>query len=402
MGTTRHTTVAALAAAAMGVAGLAAAPQAGAAPPALPIAHVETTAGGLELVGTDAANALHGTWVDATTVEVEDRKPVTTGGDCWHPDPADARRARCTVGPAPVLDVRLNGGDDSVTLHGTGCTWTLRLGPGDDVADSTDAVCDGTTVLGSDGTDTFRSGTSDEAYDGGAGDDTVSYATGRSPVTGITVDAMAAGGDPVTEDVLDEVEDVVGTRADDTITGSNVPNHLDGGGGDDVLSGGTASSGADDADVLVGGTGDDTIVGGPGVDTVSYRSHREGVTADLDDVADDGAPGEADAIGADVEHLVGSPWGDVLGGDDGPNFVWGDPCRSGFGCPEPVTGGDDTIEGGGGVDILRGGPGDDTIGGGPAGDKLLGGAGVDALDGGPGADGCDTGSGGGTETNCEA
>jgi Ca2+-binding RTX toxin-like protein len=119
-------------------------------------------------------------------------------------------------------------------------------------------------------------------------------------------------------------------------------------------------------------------------------------------VADDGAPGEADTIGADVEHLVGSPWADVLAGDDGPNFVWGDPCRSGFGCPEPVTGGADTIEGGGGVDILRGGPGDDTIGGGPAGDKLLGGTGVDALDGGPGSDGCDTGIGGGTETNCEA
>ncbi len=134
---------------------------------------------------------------------------------------------------------------------------------------------------------------------------------------------------------------------------------------------------------------------------MSYRSHREGVTANLDGVADNGTPGEADTIGADVEYLVGSPAGDVLGGD-GANFIWGDPCTTGFGCPEPATGGADTIDGGGGVDILRGGPGDDTIAGGTSGDKLLGGAGFDALDGGPQSDGCDPGFGGGTEVNCEA
>ncbi len=139
-------------------------------------------------------------------------------------------------------------------MHGTGCKWMLYLGAGDDIADTTDAVCDGSTILGNDGVDTFRSGTSDESFDGGGGDDTVSYASGRAPVAGISVDNMAHGGNPSTEDTLDEVEDVVGTREGDSITGNNVPNDLDGRGGDDVISGGTATSGVDDGDMLVGGS----------------------------------------------------------------------------------------------------------------------------------------------------
>jgi hypothetical protein len=272
MGTTSRTRwLAALAAVTTALAGTATAPPAGAVPPVLPAAKAETTADGLLVTGTAAVNDLHATVVDGTTVDLVDRRPITTSGGCWHPDPADPYHARCTVVRAPELVVRVNGGPDTVTLHGTGCTWRVYLGPGDDVADTTDADCDGTWVLGNAGSDTFRSGTSHEMFDGGGnavgGDgDTVSYAGGRSPLAGVTVDGMAHGGTPADEDVLDEVEDVIGSPADDTITGNNVPNVIDGQGGDDVLSGGTVHSFADDGDVLIGGLDDDTLGGGPGDD----------------------------------------------------------------------------------------------------------------------------------------
>jgi Ca2+-binding RTX toxin-like protein len=165
-----------------------------------------------------------------------------------------------------VLQLKVGGGPDTVTLHGVGCAWRVTLGPGDDTVDTTDADCDDTLAVGNAGDDTFVSGTSTEAFDGGGDDDVVSYAGARTPLAGVTVDMGT--GSPAQEDVLDEVEDVVGTPVDDTITGDNVPNAIDGLGGDDVLSGGGPTSGADDGDLLDGGAGDDTLSGGPGPDVL--------------------------------------------------------------------------------------------------------------------------------------
>ena len=177
--------------------------------------------------------------------------------------------------------------------------------------------------------------------------------------------------------------------------------HLSGGPGDDVLLGGPGS------DLLVGGGGADVLGGGRGTgDLVSYSSRRTSVRVDLDGARDDGAPGEHDLVGRDVEDIHGGRGPDVLLGDAGPNVIegWagGDLIRSYGGLDYLVgDGGADSIGGGDGTDwlfagfeerghdgpdgvpnLLRGGNGRDILfaqGNGP--DRLVdGGAGIDIAD----------------------
>jgi N-acetylmuramoyl-L-alanine amidase len=132
---------------------------------------------------------------------------------------------------------------------------------------------------------------------------------------------------------------VPGTGGDDVLVGTD---------GDDVLCGG----GGDD--VLVGGGGQDLLLGGRGVDTASYAAAPGGVVVDL-------AAGSAEGWGVDgltgVERIEGSPFGDVIVGDAGPNVLRGGD-------------GDDALDGGAGDDLLLGGPGDDRLAGGEGRDAV--------------------------------
>jgi Ca2+-binding RTX toxin-like protein len=131
--------------------------------------------------------------------------------------------------------------------------------------------------------------------------------------------------------------------------------HLSGGPGDDVLLGGPGS------DLLVGGGGADVLGGGHGTgDLVSYNSRRTGVRVDLDGARDDGAPGEHDLVGRDVEDIHGGRGPDVLLGDAGPNVIEG-------------RAGGDLIRSYGGLDYLVGDGGADSIGGGDGTDWLFAG-----------------------------
>ena len=155
-----------------------------------------------------------------------------------------------------------------------------------------------------------------------------------------------------------------GGPGDDRLAGDGT---LSGGDGDDVLAGGEGP------DLLDGGTGRDEISGGGGDDTASYAGRAEPVHLDLDGEADDGADGEGDRIGPDVERLAGGDGDDVLAGDERDNWLIGGPGR-------------DRLEGGAGADELNGGPGDDSIDGGAGRDFVLAGGGADQVSGGPGPD----------------
>jgi hypothetical protein len=151
------------------------------------------------------------------------------------------------------------------------------------------------------------------------------------------------------------------------LTGTDGPDVLAGGGGDDTLSGLGGNDrlrGGGGNDTLDGGPGADDMAGGSGRDAVSY-AQSTGVVVSLDDLANDGAPGEQDNAQTDIEDIFGGPGNDDLRGNAGAN----------------------TIDGGAGDDRLRGGGGRDSLFGGDGADRLDSRDGVaDALDCGAGED----------------
>ena len=125
---------------------------------------------------------------------------------------------------------------------------------------------------------------------------------------------------------------------------------------------------ADDGnDLIDGGFGADTLHGGAGTDTVSYAGALSPVTVDLDGNADDGGPNEKDRVEADVERVIGGPFGDHLTAISGTHTLDG-------------GAGDDVLTGGTGTDTLNGGPGNDVLNGGVGNDTLRGGDGIDTAD----------------------
>jgi len=185
-----------------------------------------------------------------------------------------------------------------------------------------------------------------------------------------------------------------GWSGDETINaGPGNDNPIDGGGGNDHIDGGPGSDnlvGGPGNDTVNGGTGDDylegiaytedsntlgsdTYSGGGGSDRLTYDSRSDDLSLSLDGVANDGAPGENDNIGADIVTVIGGSGSDTFTGNSYSNA---------FGGGE----GDDTANGGGGDDNLVGGAGNDHLNGGVGQDVLGGESGNDVLDGGPGVD----------------
>ena len=278
--------------------------------------------------------------------------------------------------------------------------------------------------------------------DGGDGVDTVSYAGSNDGVSVDLSDNTNNANGFAIGDVLNNIENLVGSAHHDILTGDDQANRLEGGAGIDILSGGagddtliggagidTLVGGAGDdtleggagADTLTGGAGDDTlnggagadrIDGGDGTDTASYAGAAAvaagyTVAADADNGLTTRVTGVTgvyvnlnkagaqttdatntvvtDAQGdvlSNIENLIGSDHGDLLVGDDQDNRLSG-----GAGNDRLIGGGgDDSLTGGAGNDGLYGWAGDDTLDGGAGNDTLDGGAGADTLDGGDGID----------------
>jgi hypothetical protein len=142
---------------------------------------------------------------------------------------------------------------------------------------------------------------------------------------------------------------------------------IDGGDGADTLSGDWVPSASI---TLVGGPGDDHLIsdydgwmfGGPGADTMDYVSSyytgggvsyvgqgRDGVSVTLDGIANDGAPGEGDNVGAHIRRLEGSEGDDVIVANGlGSHVLYG-------------RAGNDRLDPAGGWGDVYGEEGDDTI-----------------------------------------
>ncbi|HVI88964.1 MAG TPA: hypothetical protein VM659_11705 [Dongiaceae bacterium] len=206
---------------------------------------------------------------------------------------------------------------ENVTLSGTGALTAV----GNDLNN---------TLTGGAGNNLLLGGSGNDTIDGGAGIDTVSYADHSTAVTIDLSKGTAISG--AETDTLKNIENVVGSISDDTITGNSGANVIDGGGGNN------------------------TIDGGAGIDTVSYATAADAVFVDLS--AGTVYIGTSQDTLANIENVTGSANWDDITGDKGVNVLSG-------------GNGNDLLDGGAGADTLIGGAGDDSFFIDNAGDKVI-------------------------------
>jgi Ca2+-binding RTX toxin-like protein len=270
----------------------------------------------------------------------------------------------------------LKGGAGDDILIGSSHADTIYGGPGND----TITGGGGNDVLyGDAGNDTFDEGAASngaDIFNGGAGTDTVSYAS-RTVAVVVLIDGIAHSGEALeTDKVMLDVENVTGGAGNDTITGSVGDNVLVGGAGNDTIFGGLGNDtlrggagndilhgdgGNDTFDEEAAANGDDTIVGGAGIDTVDYSARTADLVVVMDGVTPSGDTGastpEADTISTDTENVTTGAGDDSITGNALDNLLQG-----GAGV-DTILGmaGDDTIDGGAGADIIDCGTGDADI-----------------------------------------
>ncbi len=240
------------------------------------------------------------------------------------------------------------------------------------------------TLVGDDNANVLSGLADADLLSGGGGvNDWVSYETSPAAVMVSLADtqsgpdgqpilatAIGTGGDAEGDRVQSDIENIMGSVHDDTLTGNAADNSLVG------LSG---------ADLLAGGGGDG--------DWVGYEQSPAAVTVDLADTQAGlgggqpvlgtalgiGGHAEGDQLQSDIENIMGSAHDDVLTGNDVTNILAG-----GAGRDTLIGGADDLLDGGAGDDTLDGVDADTLAGG--AGNDTLNGEGANVLDGGDGND----------------
>jgi hypothetical protein len=182
-----------------------------------------------------------------------------------------------------------------------------------------------------------------------------------------TIDAGDGNDNPIYGEGGDDV--IHGGVGSDNLMGQEGNDTLDGGPGDDYLEGVPCGFCAEANTTY----GSDTYSGGGGSDSLTYEGRSEDLSLSPDGVANDGAAGEGDNIGADIGTIIGGHGSDHMTGNDRRNV---------FGGGE----GDDVLYGGGSDDQLHGGPGNDRVFGEDGQDVVAGGDGDDYIVGGQGVD----------------
>lgn len=182
-------------------------------------------------------------------------------------------------------------------------------------------------------------GPGDDRLKGGGGFDIVSYARSRNPVVVDLAQGRATGEG---NDTLARIEGAAGSSFDDTLTGDAGPNLLAGLDGNDALASGGNSGSLDSpqatvaADLLEGGGGDDALTGGAGLNIVFYYGAPRGVDVNL---TTGKATGEGNDTLTGIQAVVGSEFDDTLVGDAEANALEG-------------YAGTNTIDGRAGEDVL--------------------------------------------------
>ena len=155
----------------------------------------------------------------------------------------------------------LIGSDFNDNLTGDGADNVIYGGAGDDTLYGKGG---NDNLFGGAGNDYIEGGDGNDVIDGGAGFNLAAYGAASHFVVvdlglqGIFQDTQGAG-----NDILTNVENLIGSAFDDNLTGDGVDNVIYGGNGDDTLRGQTGD------DNLFGGAGNDYIDGGQGDDVLT-------------------------------------------------------------------------------------------------------------------------------------
>jgi Ca2+-binding RTX toxin-like protein len=260
---------------------------------------------------------------------------ITPGVGCKAAAPS--HQVTCPRGGVTEIQAELRDRGDAVAVKPSVSESVLaRGGDGDDLLRGGAASDE---LLGAAGKDTLDGGPGAVAdqLSGGGGTDTVDYSARTKGVV-VILSGTAGDGEAGEQDsVGPDVENALGGSGDDRLSGTGGPNALAGHGGDDSLQ---ADKGAD------------TLNGGGGRDQVLYTGRTNPVTVTLDGVANDGAPGENDAI-VDVQDVAGGSGADTLVGNGSDNELIGAPGNDTL----RGLGGDDRVLGNAGTDVLDGGAG---------------------------------------------
>ncbi len=127
---------------------------------------------------------------------------------------------------------------------------------------------------GGNGDDVLLGGLGGDELNGGSGKDTASYTDSNTAVT-VNLGTGTATGGTAEGDILNLIENIIGSTSGDVLTGNSKINSLRGHNGDDVLNGGG------DSDTLMGEQGTDQLNGGKGADKLTGGSEGDAFIFDV-------------------------------------------------------------------------------------------------------------------------
>jgi Ca2+-binding RTX toxin-like protein len=278
----------------------------------------------------------------------------------------------------------------SVTINGTGAPLPLSFTVtqfehviGSNVADAITGNANANSLSGADGDDALNGGADNDTLNGGGGSDTATFVDASAPVSVSLATGVATSADG--NDVLIDIEHIIGSTFADAITGNSAANILNGAAGNDTF---------------LGSSGNDTLTGGADSDTANYNDIGSTVILSAFGVLSKGSLGSDHLIG--IETIIGSTLlGDtvdhsgtisgsgVLATGTTTNLATGVVTINGTGAPLPLSfivkqfeqvigsAFTDAITGNSSANILNGAAGNDTLNGGAGNDTLNGGSGSD-------------------------
>jgi Ca2+-binding RTX toxin-like protein len=273
---------------------------------------------------------------------------TVSGYEAYENDKLEAKFSGGNFSALTIYEYQLNGNAKGLLSYVLSGDDLINGSSGND---SLDAFNGNDKLYGNDGNDILSAGNCDDLFNGGAGSDTADYQQASAGVTLNLSNAQPQYNEGEGFDTLTGIENLIGSRYKDSLTGNAVANTLNGGMGDDNLSSSAGNDlliGEDGNDGLNGGAGNDTLLGGAGVDWGQFWSATAAVTIDLNLTTAQNTQGAGIDMLIGIENLNGTGFNDLLKGNNLDNILLGNK-------------GNDTLVGGAGDDILTGGEGKDTF-----------------------------------------